>query len=57
MSNYALMPNQIEQLKALCVRLELDIDIAAEVRMMKLRLEQIAKKKEQERQHLLALFS
>lgn len=57
MSNYALMPNQIEQLKALCVRLELDIDIEAEVETMKLRLEQIAKKKEQERQHLLALFS
>lgn len=57
MSNYALMPNQIEQLKALCVRLELDIDIAAEVRMMKLRLEQIARKKEQERQYLLALFT
>ena len=57
MSNYALTRSEIERLKTLCANMKLDIDIEAEVRAMELRLKQIAQKKEQERQYLLALFS
>ena len=57
MSNYALNSSQVEQLKSLCSRLELKIDMEAEVEKMNSRREQIAQKRRAEWNHLLRLFA
>ena len=57
MSNYALNKTEIEQLKSLCARLELNVDMEAEIAAMNQRREQIAQKRRAEWNHLLKLFA
>ena len=55
--NYALNPTQIAQMRSLCARLQLDVNVTWEVQIMEKRLQQIAQGKEQEKQYLMQLFS
>ena len=57
MSNYALNASQLEQLRSLCARLNLEVDMETEVKKMERRREQIAHKRRAEWNHLLQLFS
>ena len=57
MANYALNATQIEQLKSLCSRLQLDVDMEAEIAAMNQRREDVANKRRAERNFLLKLFS
>ena len=56
-SNYALNSIQITQMRNLCVRLHLDVNVDWEVSVMDKRIEKIAREKEQEMQYLMQLFA